>query len=259
LPTIRPRSSNTLLSIVRENPARVSLLVVAAVMGNLALGSVAPAESFDKHLRETVVDLGPSLYLMPRDKSHIRPYCSYYPDFMVKQLNDPGQKGTRWVTIAPTANGQIPACRWSHGPTERFIAKEWWSFVGAKGPLLFLEAADGSSGGMPFRILDLKTGKKIFEDSAWWDGHLEFAHTADGKISLRYLRVVEGDCSIPKSGANCWNKFREKYGPPLATAPKCNVVREKWVRDAVFSLQSQRYLGCVRYSAVCDRPSAWIP
>jgi hypothetical protein len=108
-----------------------------------------------------------------------------------------------------------------------FYAKEWLSFIGVKGSLLFLGAADGSSGGMPFRILDLKTGKKIFEDSAWWNDHLDFVQTSDGKMSLRYLRVVEGDCSIPKGGSSCWNKFREKFGLPLDTAPKCNGSEEE--------------------------------
>jgi hypothetical protein len=77
---------------------------------------------------------------------------------MAKQLDDPGLKGTRWAMIAHILNGHVPVCRRSHGPTERFFAKEWWSFMGVKGSLLFLEAADGSSGGMPFRILDMKTG-----------------------------------------------------------------------------------------------------
>ena len=93
--------------------------------------------------------------------------------------------------------------------------------MGVKGSLLFLGAADGSSGGMPFRILDLKTGKKIFEDSTGGIGHLEFMHSSDGSMSLRYLRRVGGDCSIPKGGASCRTKFMEKFALPLATAPKC--------------------------------------
>ena len=212
--------------MIRQNPLSVIIRVVVA-LGYLALGPVVLAESFDKPLQETVVDLGPSPYLMPRTGSRIQLFCSYYPAFMIKQLDDPGQKGTRWVTIVPILNGHVPTCRPSHGPTERFIAKEWWTFIGAKGPLLFLEAADGSSGGMPFRVLDLKTRKKIFEDSKWWNGHFEFVQTPDGKMSLRYLRVVEGDCSIPKGGESCWNKFRERFGLPLAAAPKCTGSEEE--------------------------------
>jgi hypothetical protein len=140
---------------------------------------------------------------------------------MVKELDDDGLKGTRWVTIVPVANGHVSACRMSHGSTERFIAKEWWSFIGVKGPLLFLEAADGDDNqGMPFRVLDWKSGNKIFEDSAWGVG-LVFVHNPDGKISLSYLRVVGEDCSIPKGGASCWNRFRENFGLPPADEPKC--------------------------------------
>jgi len=207
--------------MVRRNPVRLALLVVAVVLGNLALGSLAFAESFDEPLRKSVVDLGRSPYLLPTSPSQIELFCYYYPAFMIKQLNDPGLKGTRWVTIVPILNGHVPACSRSHGSAERFIEKEWWTFIGVKGSLLFLEAADGEDGGMPFRILDLKTGKKIFEDSVWGDGHFEFADTFDGEMSLRYLRTVREDCSITWGGTSCWNKFREKWGLPPATAPKC--------------------------------------
>src|SRR6202012_1959234 len=109
--------------------------------------------------------LGQSPYLRPSTSSHISLFYSYYAAFMVKELDDPGLKGTLWVTVTPIHNGHCPVCQRSHGSLERFIAKDWWSFIGVKGQLLFLEAADGEDDGMPFRILDLKTGKKIFEDS----------------------------------------------------------------------------------------------
>jgi hypothetical protein len=153
---------------------------------------------------------------------------------MVKELDNPGLKGTRWVTIMPVIKEDVPACRLAHDSIERFMAKEWWSFEGVKGSLLFLEAADGDNGGMPFRILDIKTGKKIFEDSAWgMIGHLEFVHSSDGSMSLRYLRVVGGDCSIPKDGMSCWRKFRRHYGLALATVPKCMGYRHEGDKEWV--------------------------
>jgi hypothetical protein len=74
---------------------------------------------------------------------------------------------------------------------------------------------------MPFRILDMKTGQKVFEDSARGGRHLAFAHASDGNMSLRYLRRVGGDCSIPKDGMSCWSQFRRHYGLALVTVPKC--------------------------------------
>jgi hypothetical protein len=214
--------------------AVVALLGVTVVWGNSASGSVALAESFDKPVRKTVVNLGRSPHLMANDPRPIQLSCFYYPDFMVKELNNPGLKGVRWVTITPVINEDAPACRLAHDSTERFMAKEWWSFEGVKGSLLFLEAADGDdNGGMPFRILDLKTGKKIFEDSAWWNGHLELVHTTDETVSLRYLRVVGGDCSIPKDRMSCWSKFRRRYGLAIATVPKCTGYRHEGEREWV--------------------------
>ncbi|MGA9039212.1 MAG: hypothetical protein WB421_01635 [Terriglobales bacterium] len=220
------------MPMTKVKQAVVALLSMTVVLGNSTSASVAPPESFDKPVRKTVVNLGRST--TPSINARIQLSCFYYPDFMVKELNDRGVKGVRWVTATPVINEDAPACRLARSSTERFMAKEWWSFEGVKGSLLFLEAADGDdNGGMPFRILDLKTGKKIFEDSAWWDSHLEFAHTADETVSLRYLRVVGGDCSIPKDGMSCWSKFRTRYGLAITTVPKCTGYRHEGEKEWV--------------------------
>ncbi len=220
--------------MTKVKKAVLALLGVAVVLGISTSASVARTESFDKPLRKTVVDLGPSPYLMPNDPARIQLSCFYYQDFMVKELNNPGLKGVRWVTVTPFTYENAPACRLAHASTERFMAKEWWSFEGVKGSLLFLEAADGDgNGGMPFRILDLGTGKKFFEDSAWWNGHLEFVHTTDETVSLRYLRVVGGDCSIPKEGMSCWSKFRRRYRLATATVPNCTGYRREGEKEWV--------------------------
>src|SRR5580693_10363144 len=38
---------------------------------------------------------------------------------------------------------------------------------------------------------------------------------------LRYLRVVIGDCSVPKDEGACWNTFRKQPGLKAAPMPKC--------------------------------------
>jgi hypothetical protein len=218
---------------IKQN-AIVALLVVTVVFGNSTSASVALTESFDKPVRKTVVNLGRSPYLMPNNPSRILLSCFYYPDFMVKELNNPGLKGTRWVTVTSVTKENLPACRLAHESTERFMAKAWWSFEGVKGSLLFLEAADGDdNGGMPFRILNIKTGKKIFADSAQGIGHLKFVHTTDETVSLKYLRVVGAECSIPKDGMSCWSKFRKRYGLATATIPKCTGYRQEGEREWV--------------------------
>jgi len=208
--------------MVPKHPIGVALIIVTVVLGHSACGSILLAEDFDKPVLKTVVDLGHSLYLRPSSSSRILLNCYYYQGFMVKQLDDPGLKGTRWVTVTPVLNGDAPACRRSHGSTERFMAKGWWGFIGMKGQLLFLESADGEDDGMPVRILDLKTGRKIFEDSiSLTHFRIDLARTPDGRMSMRYLRVVRGDCSIPKGGETCWNRFRQQFGLVLASVPTC--------------------------------------
>jgi hypothetical protein len=217
----------------RQNLIRLALFSVAVIVGNSAWSPIAAAESFDKPVRKTIVSLGWSPTLMPNNRRRIQLSCFYYPTFMVKELNDPGEKGTQWVTIDPILTGHTPSCSQSHGSSNHFVAKDGWYFIGAKGLLLFFEAADGTSGGMPFRILDSKTGKKIFEDTVWWEDHLKFVTKPDGKLAIKYLRLVEGDCSLPKDGMSCWNKFRQQYGLAVDTPPECTGYRREGEKEWV--------------------------
>lgn len=206
----------------QSTPFLFFLAISLACSAQQPFSSAIRTESFDKPLRETVVDLGQSSYLGPAPNSRILLSCFYYPTFMVKQLNDPGVKGTLWVTTTAILNRQVPSCRRSHSAAEGFLAKGWWRFIGIKGELLFLEAADGEDGGMDVRILNLKTGRKIFEDSmSLINSKVDFAYAEDGRMSMRYLRVVRGDCSIPKGGEICWNRFRQQFGLEHMSVPTC--------------------------------------
>jgi len=194
---------------------------MAVLLEHISVGAVSRAD--DKPLRKIDIDLGQSRYLRPSPRNHILLSCFYYPGLMVKQLDDPGMKGVRWVTITPLVNGQEPQCRRSHGPDEQFIAKGWWGFIGVEKQLLLLEAADGQDDGTAVRVFDLKSKKKIFEDSISLSHfRIEFAHTQDGKVSgMKYLRVVRGDCSLPKDGKACWQRFRQQFGLSQESVPTC--------------------------------------
>lgn len=224
--SIKPsRAGITLLFMAPTYAARAAILIAAVAIGCLAAGVVAHAESFDTPVRKTAVDLGPSRDLMPGDPQHVQLSCSYYPGFMVKELDDPGVEGAEWVTVTAFLKGHPPACRSAHGPKERFIAKDSWGFLGVKGSLLFLTAADGEDGGLPFRIVNWKTGKNIFKDSAalpYYGGPgFDFGHAADGKLTVQFLRVVHGDCSIPNDGQSCWNILRANLGLAPTDMPAC--------------------------------------
>ena len=89
--------------------AIVALLgVTVVVLVNSTPASVAHTESFDKPIRKTVVNLGRSPYLMPNNPDRIQLSCFFYQDFMVKELNDPGVKGVRSVTVTPTIKESAP-------------------------------------------------------------------------------------------------------------------------------------------------------
>jgi hypothetical protein len=210
-----------------------AILLFSAVIAPVTTfaSAAANAESFDKPLQTKVVDLGPSPYVRPTQ--HIKLTCSYYPDFMVKQLDDPGNKGALFIATAPTGQGHVPPCIRRHGPGEIVIkaprGEYHWDgyFGGVKRNLIFLYASDGGiDGGIHFAALDHKTMTKVFEDSVMLreggTDDLSFVHTSDTQITLRYTRVVMGDCSVPAIGSTCWSKLAIKAGLKNAPMPKCS-------------------------------------
>jgi len=206
----------------------VALLGVTIALGNSTSATGAPTESFDKPLRKKVVNLVRSRYQLPYNPYRFQLSCFYYPGFMVKEVINRGVKGAFSVTVTPVIREAAPPCHLEHASTERLMSKDLWAFAGVKGSLLFLEEAEGdSNGGKPFRVLEWETGKRVFEDSTREIDHLEFLHTTDESVSLRYLRVVGGDCSIPMEGMNCWSKFKKHYGLATATVPRCTGYRRK--------------------------------
>lgn len=247
--------------MVCRKPVRTALLVAIIVLMNLALSNMSSAESFDKPIRQTIVDLGPTPYMNQSSGARIRLSCSYYPAFMVKQLDDEGEKGTQWVTIVPLLKGNLPSCKRAHISGERFLVRDGWFFIGTKDQLLFLEASDGENGGIPFRIVDWKNGRALFQDSVFLASggkvNWEFAHTPNGGMSLSYLRVVTGNCSIPKDGESCWDKFRQKFGLPLAEMPTCSGYRyeteKKWASgDTGIPPEEIDVISVIAYPVVVD-------
>lgn len=214
------------------NPSRhfgVLLLVLSGPGFILA----APTDSFDAPVDKKVLDLGPSPYSLGGN-IHIHLSCYVYPTFIVKEY-DEGQKGAEWLAIAQIGKGAVPQCSKSHAEGEWVIGQKEWDgyFLGVTVNLIFLVAADGTDGGMPFVIFDAKTRKKIFEDSffyrSMWNEQFEdspfndmrIERIADGKIVLKYLRVTGTLCDLHPAQVSCWEPTRKKLGIKNIQKPVC--------------------------------------
>jgi len=202
----------------------MSMLFTAIVSGNASWISGARAESFDKPLRKEVVDLGLSPDFSPSDNVHIKLTCTYYPTFMVKQLEDTSSEGALGFAIVKVRPGHVSACVKAQGLDEKTFAKKWCGyFSGVKRGLVFLDGCDGFSGGISFAAFDSKSGTEVFEDLiSTKDGDIDFVRISQTQLALRYTRVFIGDCSVPKQGQACWSRFRKQSGLETAPMPKCS-------------------------------------
>jgi hypothetical protein len=215
---------------------------IATIVGGylaaiLLVSQVGLAESFDKPLHKTVLDLGRSTYLMRNDNRHVTVTCWYYNHFMVKEQNDPGVKGAELITLASVQPGHLPKCSQALQPSEKEFTQ--WSeedkkfvpwdgyFAGVKHNLIFLEWSDGDdNSGIPFAAFESDAKTKFFEDSvtleARGERHLNFLPTSANQIGIRYLRVASAGCSIPKLGESCWSKLQQQTGLVHSPMPKCS-------------------------------------
>ncbi len=209
---------------------------VAALLGALALlgfVSVASADTFDAPVKKKIVDFGLSPSNPPGGLNlRVKLSCWFYPNFMVKEYNDEGEEGAQWLAILPIGQGTTAACTRAHATGERVIKGPEWngSFAGVKGNLVFFNDEDGANGGWPFVVYDSRTGKRTFEDSRMTGrttddsatSGLQFNRSADGRLFLTYLRVVEADCDLHMEKTPCWERIRKKFGlkngqPPICT------------------------------------------
>jgi hypothetical protein len=149
---------------------------------------------------------------------------------MVKEV-DMAEKGAERLAIVPTAKNSGHGCTRRRDPGEKEINSDEWSgyFKGVRGDLVFFDADDGVNGGLGFAIYDAKTAKKIFDDVAL--GPLEFIDSQAKPLTLRYTRVVEGKCVIPKEPAACWDQISRKLGLDASRAPDCQAGYEKSAHD----------------------------
>jgi len=221
----------------RRLPALLSVAFSLALSPNIA-SQTKPPDSFDTPLQTEVVDLGPSPYTAGR----IKLSCYFYPTFMFKEHNDPGLKGAG-LAIVPTKKGMIPPCAWNDA-SEHGIIHECAYFLAVKGGLVFINACDGTNGGVPFMAYDSTTGKKIFEDSAFQARYLgmkvedspfnelRVSSAQGGQLFVQYLRVVATDCDLRLREAPCWERTHRDLGLKDARMPVCSGyenVSTRWV------------------------------
>jgi len=182
-------------------------------------------EGFDKPVKKTVVDFGPSPY-----RQHVRKTltCYYYSTFTVKEY-DEGQKGAEWLSIVPLAHA---GCRQTHSKGENVLTREWSSgyFWGAKDRYAVFSAPDGEDGGVAFSVFDVKTGRKLFEDASlleYYQKKLQIKNAfriSGGPVQntrLTYFRVVRAGCNLKTGQAECWNKARAAFGITQTDIPVC--------------------------------------
>ena len=200
----------------------VSLRLLSGFLAIMFAAVAAQGASFDVPTFKKTVDLGPST-AGPGARAKVT--CYFFPHFMVKEV-DRGEKGAERLAIVP-GKAKVHTCSRLREAGEKEVNSDDWTgyFKGVKGDLVFFDADDGWNGGIGFAIYDSRTGNKIFDDTAL--GPLEFADTQDKTVVVRYTRVADGGCAVPKEAAACWDAIKKKLTLDAVGAPDCKADYEK--------------------------------
>ena len=95
------------------------------------------------------------------------------------------------MSIVPSAQA---ACTRRHREDERVLIYPEWSgyFQGVKATVAFFDVPDGIDGGLPFAVFDVRTGRKLFEDSSLLDYYQKTLHIKNA------FRITSGADQIPR-------------------------------------------------------------
>lgn len=221
------------------------------------VGKKAPvACHFDEQRQPThfdeplTVDTAP----LPKDKANpdAQPQvnCYRFAGFMVKEV-DLGEVGAESLAIArPDA-----ACERAAGKDEKPVKDDLAGyFFGAKGNLVFFQAADGYNGGVPFVVYDTKTMKRLFDDSLMGDD-FQSLDVNGMSVKATYRRVYSADCSLYLDGGNCPEKIKKETGLGGADAklPDCGeAYNAEKQRTPKFAKEVESLPSVITYEAELD-------
>lgn len=202
--------------------ARAVLITTALLFGVGPSCIDAHAEGFDKPIRKTDLDLGPSPNQPDFPNLHVHLSCYYYPAFVVKELDDDGNKGALRISILRVDDAKAPRCIRSLRTGERTFPRYPGYFWGVKDQLVFVINDDSEGEGRFFVVYDGITMNRTFRDASRFNTEPYFSRTADGRSSMRYQRVFLADCSLVKNGVECWRHVVRQTGLRIGAMPKCS-------------------------------------
>jgi hypothetical protein len=165
-----------------------------------------------------------SLKPKPDDSTEIR--CTTFSDLMVRETQD----GPTSENAAIVRNAKAP-CTAKAGPGETVLDTNGMTLDGRRGTYLLFSDLD-PHGATGFVVIDVKTGKILFRDSALSHPVLQNLGLENGSLRLRYRRGVNAPCSLMANAQKCWAQLvNDKLVPADTKAPTAKICADAYARD----------------------------
>ena len=170
--------------------------------------------------------------------------------------------GMRDVEVRPRAKGTAPAALCAPAYSGRAVRlDENFEPIGVVGHHLYAEWVDTFGALIAFRIDDLESGKRVFEDARREASAIAFQIGARG-LEIDYWRPLDNaaeDCTPGAGDLECWARILARAGvPPDARVPPpdCRAARTS---DPQASLQISAHVHLQRMSLSAARYLADVP
>ncbi len=158
------------------------------------------------------------------DSTEIR--CTYFADLMIRETVD----GPSSENAAIVPNAKAP-CTAKAGAGETVLDTAGMTFDGRRGSYLLFSDLD-PHGATGFLVIDTKSGRIVFRDSALSHPVLQGLALENGSLRLRYRRGVNAPCSLMQNAKACWTQMiGENLIPKDMPAPSADICKDAYARD----------------------------
>ncbi len=160
----------------------------------------------------------------PDDSTEIR--CTYFPDLMVREIQD-GPESENAVIVR---NAKAP-CSAKAEAGGTVLDTNGMTLDGRRGSFLLFSDLN-PHGATGFVVIDAKSGRIVFRDSALSNPVLQSLALEDGNLRLRYRRGINAPCSLMDNAQKCWGQLvKEGLVPSDIKAPQAQICSDAYTRD----------------------------
>jgi hypothetical protein len=164
-------------------------------------------------LADPVFDTPANVITIPANGDQDAITCTFYTDVMIRISGTDTPAPDNAMLLQRQAAPAEIACAKPLGGVE--LPTSGFDLSGRKGNFLIFEATD-PTGASELIVFDALSGRKLFDDG---ESRITAAEDTQGTLRLRYIRAINGTCSLLADRNGCWSALLASGQIPRGVFP----------------------------------------